>query len=648
MPNLDTVRVWLRRGWVRDFIVLPAVLWFWFYVTTSFVVLRFHQDPGMRVLAQLLNIGVIYLIWDTARLVYTVMLIRYKPHQFFWIRFAIALAAELLLLQAGIFLGLLGTAITAFLIRRNYNEAPPPVETRGVEGISDLSTAREKYRPKRGEPSFLFGDVNIPLKYASQNIALVGTVGSGKTVNLKLLMQEMLPGIGLRDDAHRAVVYDPNRDFYSYLEALGIPAERLLVMNPYDRRCRPWDMSSDILTATDAQALAEILVPPEKGNSNDDFWRKMTVLWLKATVRYFNYHAAGQWRFRDVLLAVRNREILDRICEDPKLQHYLQLWGSDRTAQNIMASILSYMEQYEPIAALWHKAEKIYGNQPVSLTEWINSSSVLLLGRDETARSQMRELNRLLLSRLMQLLIGKSERHSPDTFFFLDEFGSLGEMGAIVELSTEGRKKGASLIVGFQAESQLQENYGEQQCNTILGQFNHVMALRVNDAQTAEWVSNRLGEIEMMRYHKSVTKSFMGGESETISEHLDRPKLIMPSELLGIPQFDPERGVPLRGFVLGGATTWPFSYAPRILKKLVQPVHPEDNFMPMPRGFQEIDLWNADDYKRLKLRPPGGGDNPPQGDAPDTNSSPDDAAMRLQEILERRRQGQDRLNSSDL
>lgn len=592
--QLGFLRNWLNNRWMRR-VVLWHVVWGWMQVL-NLVIVSGDIFTGLWLLVAY------FLVCNTACIMYRATLDEGSPHKHFWWRFLLMLGASILLCKLlGATTGLFITVVVTFLIGKPHArpaEISIPDEN-GREGIAPRTAAVEYYRSNgRGEPTFPLGDVNIPLKYASTHIALVGTTGSGKTVTLKLLMEDLLPGIGLTPQSHRAVIYDPKREFYSYLEALGIPEDSILVMNPFDRRCRPWDMAADIRTPTDAENLAGILVP-DKGEK-DQFWRSATLISIKAVVRYLNYKSPRTWRFRDLLLALRDRIVIMQMIQDePRLHHYAQTYGSDNTAANIMSTVLTKVERYEPIAALWHKAETVYGSQPVSLTAWVNQSSILLLGRDAAAQTQMQELNRVILTRVMQLISNKSETRIPDTFFILDEFGSLGEMSSIITLATEGRSKGASLIAGFQSDAQLVKNYGKEGAREIWGQFGHIAVMRLRDAETESWIAGLLGETEVIRYTMGQSDGgFMRGITVNVNEQYAIKKLLMPGVLTGIPQFDPTKGVHLKGFIAGTKNWW-FSYPPNILNKITPPINEAENFLPMPDEYQELDMWADADCTRL-------------------------------------------------
>jgi type IV secretory pathway TraG/TraD family ATPase VirD4 len=545
-----------------------------------------------------------FTLWVVSNRCYVRVLRNGKGHFSFWWRYAAWMSASVFMFSvssaAG---GIFVTFFVALMIERHTSQASGgKISLRGAEIDSVRSAARhyDSVREKT-DPGILWGGVTIPFREATTHFCVAGTSGSGKTVTLRLFMQDVLPGIGQAHSRKRAVIYDPKLEMYPILVGMGIRESDIIVMNPFDQRCRPWAIAEDIKTPTDAQNLAEILVPEKEGsNSNDDYWRNASILLIKAVVRYLNRSAPNIWRFRDLLLSLRERKIIIRMIEDDyRLNHYKQAYGSDRTADNIMSTLLVQIERYEPIAALWHKAETVYGNKPVSLTAWTNGSALLLLGKSETAETEMREINRVIITRLSELLLEKEETREPSTFIILDELASLGNMKPLIKLAEQGRSKGVSLAIGFQSKEHLEKNFSKELANTFLGQFNHIAALRLRDEQTARWISELIGKTTGIRYTSSESSSWGNPSSHTLQEQYYEEYATQISELTSIPPFRPDQGIGLKGLYLGHTYWWNI-YSPRIVESL-SPKAAVPAVKKTSGDYQEIEPWEESDYQRLHI-----------------------------------------------
>ena len=545
-----------------------------------------------------------FYFWKVACIAYKHCLYQEQSHQAFLLKLCLWLGvslASLKLLGAGT--GLILSMILAFVFHRSMGgiERQTVLQGNEAKGIRAAHAYYKKALPA-DDNGIRWGGVNVPTEEATTHFLVIGTTGSGKTVTLRLFMQSVLPGIGKPGSRKRAVIYDPKTEMVSILEGMGFGTETIAIMNPFDQRCRPWWISADIETATDAETLANILIPEKKDSKDDEFWRSASILLIKAVVRYLNRVAPRHWTFRDLLLALRSESIIRKmIDDDPRLKHYEQTFGSDKTAANIMASVIAKVERFEPIAALWHKAETVFDSRPISLTEWTEDSQILVLGRSETAETQLTEINRVLITRLSELLLEKRETRTPETFVILDELGSLGNLQSLLKLATEGRSKGVSLAAGFQAEGHIQSNFSKEIAETILGQFNHIAALKIRDETTAKWVSGLMGKVRGIRHTESISQgNWENGPTRTIQQQYYEEDAVMTSELTGIPAFRPQQGVGLRGFYMGHINWW-HTYSPSIVESLAPKSSEERNFIRMPKVYQELEQWDDADLVRLNI-----------------------------------------------
>jgi hypothetical protein len=523
-----------------------------------------------------------------------------RSHSSFWLWFGALLLISVVITASNFGAGSFLTFIGAWMCDRfTADMGGNDIHLRGGKIVS-LKQAEQHYnkiRPDK-DAGILLGGAQIPTREATTHFAICGTVGSGKTVTIQLMMKDTISRIG--KDGRRALLYDPKIEFYPVLEGLGIHPEDIVLMNPFDARCRPWHMAKDIVTATDAETLAHILVP-EKDKSNDEFWRNATIIAIKAVVRYLSRSAPERWTFRDLLLALRSRDIILKMMrDDSRLHHYAQTFGTEKTADNIMATVLTSIERYEPIAALWHKVETLYHRKPYSLTEWSTGSKVILLGKSETAVIQMRELNRILITRAAQLLLEKPETPLPDSFLIFDELASLGNMTPLIDLAEQGRSKGVSLIVGFQSKKHLDKNFDENLSTAFLGQFNHIAALRINEEETAKWIAGIIGRKYGVRFTGSVSTSWGNPDQYSEQEQYYDEFVVDPSELQAIPAFRPDQGQGLKGLYKGHVNWWA-TYDPSIVKYLPSR-STSRTFDPLPKHFQELEDWTDEDYQRLGMR----------------------------------------------
>jgi hypothetical protein len=115
-----------------------------------------------------------------------------------------------------------------------------------------------------------------------------------------------------------------------------------------------------------------------------------------------------------------------------------------------------------------------------------------------SSRADMRAMLRPLLTIWLHLattaLLSLPPSLTRRLWFMIDETASINRLPALTTLLQEGRRFGASVVLGLQSLSQLAALYGEQEATTILSIPQTTLALRTPDYTTAEAMAKRLGE----------------------------------------------------------------------------------------------------------------------------------------------------------
>lgn len=443
------------------------------------------------------------------------------------------------------------------------------------------------------------GAHRFPTRSGAGHIAVVGATGSGKTMIQRLLMQSVLPRIGTGIGT-RALVYDAKQDSVGILSAM---ADRcpIHILNPLDSRCTAWDMAADITCPASALQAAALLIPEAKHDSNPFFTNASRLLVYGALLSCI-LNSPNGWTLRDVLLTVREPERLKTaLAGREQTRFLLQYFEHPSTFQNILSTILTYTTPYEIIAAAWDKAKN-----HISLSQWLEEESILVLGNDERNRAAIDTINRLIFQRLSELILSQPEADiSEQTWLFLDEIREAGKMTGLSRLLTKGRSKGACVVLGFQDISGLREVYGREVADELVGQCNTKVVLRLNSPETASWASKVYGSEEVLeaRAGSSTERGrglFLG--SNSLAYGLVTRPVILDSEFLSLPEATPENG--LHGYVLSPLTgPYPFRIDGIWLNKtLIKPDLKISNSSPRPTADQFLNPFSPQDELRLGLR----------------------------------------------
>lgn len=366
-------------------------------------------------------------------------------------------------------------------------------------------------------------------------------------------------------------------------------------------------MAADTDSPAAALQVAATLVPESKTDANPFFTNAARHLLYGAVLALLQL-APGRWTFRHVLLLLQDPERLQTLlAKTDSTRHLLTYFGHEAVAQNIFSTVLTYISPYEIIAACWDRAETA-----LSLSEWLETESVLVLGNDEQNRAAIDIINRLLFRRLAELALAQPEIDERDsmprrTWFFLDEIREAGKLDLLGRLLTKGRSKGVAVSLGLQDISGMREAYGREVADELLGQCNTKVILRLNSPETAAWAAMLFGNREVLESHHGQSRNRaaglngQAGSGESVSHSITQRPLILDSEIMGLPETSREHG--LSAYFVS-PITGPFSdhIESAWLSKHLVPADPSvENFVPRPASDQYLRAWCPEDDTLLGL-----------------------------------------------
>lgn len=441
----------------------------------------------------------------------------------------------------------------------------------------------------------------------------IGTTGSGKSLTLRLLMQDVLKLITRGSDA-RALIYDAKRDTLPLLAGMNLSCP-IKTLNPLDERGVAWAIARDCTAPATANQLAEVLVPDADEGGNAFFANAVRDL-LSGVLIALNLAAPRAWTLRDVILAMtadpaRLRALLERFDET---RDRLQYFVDERVLANILSTVSTKLAMYRAVAAAWDRAPNA-----ISLEDWVRGEFVLVLGNDESVRAPLDAINRAVVQRATELILNLPESSTRRIWMFLDEVREMGRLDGLRSLLNKGRSKGACVVLGFQAIEGLWAEYGKDQANEIVGECNHTALLRVVSAETARWMADRVGEFEQ----REVKPSQAGTGQTSLSEETARRAAVLSSEFQNLPPTDPING--LTGYYLS-PVTGAYKYTTPSADLTARLMPPDANtpaFLPRPTQAQYLRPWGDDDLQRLGFTTePPAVPPPPPGPLPQPDPKP--------------------------
>lgn len=391
-----------------------------------------------------------------------------------------------------------------------------------LEEVTAFNAAEVKRRRDRSfQPVKLLG---VPYPYATEreHTLTVGSPGSGKSQAIHRLLES------IRARGDRAIIYDPELEYTTY----HFDQRADCILNPYDARSVSWSPYNDARELPEFEKLAVCIFKEPK--SGDPYW-------TKATRQVFVY-AAYQLKRRypeatlDDLLRVffgPSHILVDLLTDTPAASH---LAGGSNGRTDSLRSVLS-----EGINSLVH----LSGNAAeFSLRDWVNrperTPGFLFMSAPETHMESLRPLLSFWSELVVSALLGRvdeAQRHT--TWIVLDEFPSLGKVTSLASGPERLRKYGGCVVLGMQQVSQIQEIYGHEIAQTIIGQCATKLILRCQDPETAKHMAEQLGRRQTRRVDETVSygaNTLRDGVGLTPREELEL--VALPDEVMNLPKFE--------------------------------------------------------------------------------------------------------------
>jgi Type IV secretory pathway, VirD4 components len=359
--------------------------------------------------------------------------------------------------------------------------------------------------------------LKIPGNIETTHFFICGRPGAGKSQLLYRVIQKVLE----RND--KAIFYDFKGDFVSKF----FDPEKHLLFNPFDKRSVQWNLFNDIESPLDIKSIAASLIPI---TGNDPYWSN-AARDVFAGILIGLYHAGErtntgihQW------CNLPAADLMEKLSRYPGTETATKHLAQEKAGQSILSIMGSYTQCFEYLKN---------STGDFSIKKWASS--------DEDKRcvflsnySEISDTIRPMLSLFVELA-GKRVLSLPDSskrrfFFFIDEFGTLNHLPAIPTMLTNGRSKGMSIWIAIQDIGQIEKIYGKEIAQTIINACASSFLFAVNDPNTAEFLSRKIGDREIRELNISTSEQQFStrGDSTTTSYQTRNERTIMPSEFLNM------------------------------------------------------------------------------------------------------------------
>ncbi len=370
----------------------------------------------------------------------------------------------------------------------------------------------KKLRKTSAKIPVSIGGLPLPEYLETRSISLVGEPGTGKTQ----IIRKMLSCIHERSD--RVVAIDVGGELYSQLGRQGD-----CVLSVSAEESEQWSPYAEISGPEDCEPMADSQVP--KGVGADDPWNGYTKTIL--TDVYKQTWKFGMRKNADLIFYTQSATVeeLKELLKGTSSQRFFEP-GSERMLSNVLSILSSYME---PLRHLDENA----GEDGFSLKAWLKEhhyTGWLWIVYDDATGAATSSLRTTWIDILTRTALSLEPDSDRRIWFFLDELASLGKVGILSQALARGRKYGLSLVLGIQNLSQLFSIYCKDEAHSILGSVGHTAILRSPDAETAEYLSKTIGDVEATREQYS-----RSGNNVSSTKVQETKRVVLASEISKLP-----------------------------------------------------------------------------------------------------------------
>lgn len=359
-----------------------------------------------------------------------------------------------------------------------------------------------------------FGDIRMPFPAEIRHTLVVGRPGTGKTVAFNNILEKVIE----RDE--KAIVYDFKGEYLSLFFRPG----KDIILNPLDKRSAGWCIFNEVKAETDISAFVASLIP-EKPRS-DPFWCDAPRGVLTGILIYLLYKGKTQNTDLWALLNSSAGEIhacLDEI-DSPGLR-YIEDPGSKQT-QSVLSVLMQHTFFFSYLA-------RLQGDFCVS--DWVEDperKGIVYITSSSVSHSLLSPLNTLFVDIVGMRLLSLPNDLNRRLFFFIDELGTLQRMNMLIQGLTLTRSKGGAFFLAIQDIGQIEERYGNKLRQSIVNACGNSVIFAVEDNDTAEFCSLKLGEVDQIIKTKSLSmgvNNFKDGIN--VNQQRRKDRLLIPAEI---------------------------------------------------------------------------------------------------------------------
>jgi type IV conjugative transfer system coupling protein TraD len=388
---------------------------------------------------------------------------------------------------------------------------PAEKHERGAK-IDSATHVAALVKKEKKKADIILGGVPIPVDTEPYHFMVAGSTGAGKSVAIRTMLDH------IKDRGDTAIIVDSGGEFLTRYYNKDTDH----ILNPFDDRCVSWSPTAELEGPWDAESLARSIVP--NGTADMKEWNGYAQTFLTAVLQ--KLFEQRRTSLRDLLWTVQAASIeeLKPLLSGTPAAAQLQ---SDKTFGSIRTIASNYLSAYNYLAD---------GASDFSVAKFIREAkdSFLYLTYRDDQLDSLRNLLSCVLDVAARTILSLPPDPNRRVWLVIDEFASIGKVQSIEAVATKARKCGGCLVIGVQSVSQLIDRYGENSAQSILACLSTWLVLRCTDPETAEYMSQYLGDAQVKKATEGKSSSD-SGDSRSWNEQSSNQRVVMASEVQQLP-----------------------------------------------------------------------------------------------------------------
>ena len=416
-----------------------------------------------------------------------------------------------------LFLGFFVVFAVFFIIKGFKNSGIRFKRGARLDAFKDLKKKIKKHNRKQRYAGYSLAGMPYPAFGEMQHTLVIGANGVGKTI----LISELVEEIRARGD--RAIIFDKKCDYTKWF----YDESRDIILNPFDKRGKDWNLLGEITNPAQIKPLAEAFIPKDSGRG-DDIWNEAARIAFTAVIEKLSLSNDD----------ISNKDIIDSLLK--KDMNELADFLKDTVARNIIdpSSPKTAASVLFVLSSRFHSLRLTYGQKDssFSIRRWMKGEgeegSCLFLNSKAEYGSELAPLQTAFFEIAIGSLLSLENNSQRKTWIILDELASLQKIPSLSKGLSLGRSYGGCFVLGLQNISQMREIYGRNTTESISSECHNRCVFKANDPDTAKWIVANLGEAEVTEFKEGLSYGANTMRDGINVNTQDRVRtLLLPSEI---------------------------------------------------------------------------------------------------------------------